>query len=127
MPTYTDDRQLPEVTDDLLGQALATTRPYTALVLKTGPGFQPAGPDRDAEVAAIIRAHGRRNYALHLAGLLPVVCPVGDGSGVTGIAVFDATPEDVDRIMAADPGVQAGVFTYDIHPTRSFPGSTLPK
>jgi hypothetical protein len=27
--------------------------------------------------------------------------------------------------MAKDPGVQAGVFTYDIHPTRSFPGSSL--
>lgn len=28
--------------------------------------------------------------------------------------------------MDEDPGVQAGVFTYQIHPTRSFPGDTLP-
>jgi hypothetical protein len=28
--------------------------------------------------------------------------------------------------MAADPGVQAGLFSYDIHPARSFPGSALP-
>jgi hypothetical protein len=58
--------------------------------------------------------------------LLPVVCPVGHGSGVTGISVFDARPEDVDRIMANDPGVRAGVFSYDVHPTGSFPGSSLP-
>jgi hypothetical protein len=31
----------------------------------------------------------------------------------------------VDRIMSNDPGVQAGLFTYDIHPTRTFPGSSL--
>jgi hypothetical protein len=57
---------------------------------------------------------------------MPVVCPVGDGSGVTGISAFDARPEDVDRIMANDPGVRAGVFSYDVDATRSFPGSSLP-
>jgi hypothetical protein len=123
---YTDDSQLPEVTDAMLQQALPTTKPYTIVVLKAGPRFELPDQDRSSEVAKIIWAHAKRNYALHLAGLMPVVCPVGDGSGVTGISVFDARPEDVDRIMANDPGVRAGVFTYDIHPTRSFPGSSLP-
>ncbi len=126
MPHDTDDAQLPEVTDDQLQQALATTRPFTVVVLRAGPRYEPPGPDRSAEVAQTVLAHGKRNYALHLAGLLPVVCPVADGSDLTGIGVFDATPEEVDRILAADPGVQAGIFTYDIHPSRSFPGSTLP-
>jgi hypothetical protein len=45
---------------------------------------------------------------------------------VTGVGIFDADPAEVEKIMAGDPGVQAGVFTYDIHPTRSFPGSALP-
>jgi hypothetical protein len=127
VPHDPDDGHLPEVTDDMLRQALATTRPFTVVVLKAGPGFEPPGPDRSPAVAGIVLAHGRRNYALHLAGLLPVVCPVADGSALTGIGVFDATPEEVDRIMAGDPGVQAGVFTYDIHPSWSFPGSTLPE
>jgi hypothetical protein len=126
MPPYTDDSQLPKVTDDMLERALPTTRPFTAVVLRAGPRFEPPGPERSVEVARIILAHGRRNYALRLAGLLPVVCPVTDGSGVAGIAIFDASPDDVDRIMSGDPGVRAGVFSYDIHPTRSFPGSTLP-
>ena len=123
---YTDDSELPEVTDAMLQQALPTTRPYTVVVLKAGPRFEMPDQERSSEVAKVIWAHGKRNYALHLAGLIPVVCPVGDGSGVTGISVFDASPEDVDRIMANDPGVRARVFTYDIHPTRSFPGSSLP-
>jgi hypothetical protein len=123
---YTDDSELPDVTDDMLNAALPTTRPYTVVVLKAGPKFGPPGPDRDSDVARIIWAHGKRNYALHTAGLMPVVCPIGDGSGITGIGIFDATPDDVERIMSNDPGVRAGVFTYDIHPTRSFPGSSLP-
>ena len=122
----TDEGQLPDVSDEMLKQALSTTKAYTIVVLRAGPRFQPLGPDRSAEVADIIWAHGRRNYALHLAALMPIVCPIADGSGVTGVSVFDASPEDVDRIMAGDPGVQAGIFTYDIHPSRSFPGSCLP-
>jgi hypothetical protein len=49
-----------------------------------------------------------------------------DASGVCGLGIFDASPEDVERIMSLDPGVQAGVFIYDIHPTRRFPRSFLP-
>ena len=120
------NRRLPEVTDEMLQQALPTTKPYTVVVLKAGPRFQALGPDRSQEVADIIWAHGKRNYALHLAGLMPIVCPIADGSDVTGVSVFDASPDEVDQIMAGDPGVRAGVFTYDIHPSRSFPGSSLP-
>jgi hypothetical protein len=119
------DNDLPHVTDQMLNEALPTTQPYTAVVLKAGPRYEPPGPHRSPAVAAIVWEHGKRNYALHLAGLLPIVCPVADGSGVTGISVFDATPADVERIMSGDPGVKANLFTYEIHPTRTFPGSTL--
>ena len=123
---YTDNSQLPEVTDEELQQALPNTRPCTIVILKAGPKFEMPGPDRASDVATTIWAHGKRNYALRSAGLLPIVCPIADGSGVTGVGIFDANPEDVDRIMSADPGVQAGIFTYEIHPTRTFPGSAIP-
>ncbi len=29
-------------------------------------------------------------------------------------------------MMDADPGVRAGIFAYDAHPVRGFPGSALP-
>jgi len=123
---FTDDSQLPDVTDEMLQDALTRTKSYTVVVLKAGPKFSAPGSDRDPEVANTIWAHGKRNFALRAAGLMPIVCPVLDESGVTGVGIFDATPEDVDRIMANDPGVRAGIFTFDIHPSRSFPGSTLP-
>ena len=122
---YTDDSQLVEVTDQMLKDALPAIRPYTAVILKAGPKFEPM-PDRSEAVANIIWAHGKRNHALRLSGLMPIVCPVADGSDVCGICIFDASAEDVERIMSGDPAVQAGLFTYEIHPTRTFPGSRLP-
>jgi len=69
---------------------------------------------------------GKRNMALHAAGIMPIVCPIGDSSGVTGVGVFNASSEDVQRICSLDPGVKAGVFNFEVHPSRSFPGSILP-
>lgn len=121
--TYTSDAALPTVTDEALREALQTIRPYTVCVLSAGPRFQEPGPERERWVADLIWEHAKRNYALYLAGLKRVVCPIADGSGVTGFSVFDAGPEDVDRIMREDPGVKAGLFTYEIHATRTFPAS----
>jgi len=122
---YTDESSLPEVTEQDLYASLAKTRPFTIIILKAGPAYSPPGPDRDPDVGAIILRHGRRNASLRLAGLLRVVCPVADGSDVAGIGVFDATPEEVDLIYSRDPAVMAGVLTYEIHPTRTFPDSSL--
>jgi hypothetical protein len=123
--SYTDDRGLPDVTDAMLDAARQTFRPYTIVILNAGPNFSMPGPDRSSGVSAIIWRHGKRNLALHEAGLMPIVCPVADGSGVCGICIFDATPEDAERIMSLDPGVQAGVFTFEVHPTRTFPLSSV--
>jgi hypothetical protein len=125
--SYNDDRDLPVVTDEQLEESLKKTRGYTVLILKAGPKFEPPTSDRTSGVTKIIWEHGKRNSALRLAGLMPIVCPIADGSGVTGVGIFDASVEDVERIMAADPGVKAGLFTYEIHPSRSFPGSKLPE
>jgi len=122
---YAGDTALPTVTDEMLQDALQTIRPYTVCVLKAGPRFQEPGPDRESWVADLIWEHGKRNYALYLAGLMRVVCPVADGSGTTGAGIFDADPEDVDRMMREDPGVKAGLFTYEIHATQTFPESKL--
>lgn len=123
--TYTGDGDLPRVSQQQFRDALATTRPYTAVVLKATSKYEPPGPNRSTAVSALILEHAMRNYALYLAKLLRVVCPIADGSGVTGISIFNATPDDVDRIMREDPGVKAGLFSYEIHPTSSFPESSL--
>ena len=123
---YTDDAELPEITDQQLEAALPNTKPYTLVLLRPGPAFERPDDDRSSGVTQIIWTHGKRNFALREAGIMPIVCPVADGSDLVGIGIFDADPDDVERIMSRDPGVLAAVFTYEIHPTRSFPGSALP-
>jgi hypothetical protein len=123
--TYQSDSQLPEVTDEQLQQSLAGTKPFTLVVLRAGPKLRGA-TDRDQQTTSTIWAHGKRNLALRSAGLMPVICPVSDGSDLAGIGILVTTPEEADRIMAGDPAVQSGILTYEVHPTRSFPGSRLP-
>jgi hypothetical protein len=42
-------------------------------------------------------------------------------------ARFDTgTVEETTAIMNDDPGVIAGVLTFEVHPCRGFPGDCLP-
>jgi hypothetical protein len=122
---FTHRRDLPEVTDRELEEALRTVEPCTVVVLRPGPRYEPPGPDRSPTVAATIWEHGKRNYALHRAGLMPIVCPVGDGSDIAGVGIFEAPLDEVEAIMAEDPAVRSDVLTFDAHATASFPGSRL--
>jgi hypothetical protein len=90
------------------------------MILKAGPNRHMDGVD------AIIWEHGRRNFSLRADGLLSIVCPVIDGSDVCGIGIFNLDPDETRAVMDDDPGVRAGVFTYEAHPCRSFPGDVLP-
>jgi hypothetical protein len=123
--TYTGEADLPAVTDEMLRDALQGIRPYSVCILKATSRYQEPGPAREGWVADLIWEHGKRNYALYLAGLMRIICPIGDGSGTVGVSIFDADPGEVDRMMQQDPGVKAGLFTYEIHPTRTFPESKL--
>jgi hypothetical protein len=122
---FTGESQIPELSAEEFAAIRATTRPFTLCILKAGPKFEPPGPDPTVGVTAVIFAHGKRNVALHKSGLMPVVCPITDGANITGVSIFDTTLEDAAKIMDADPGVQAGVFTYELHACRSIPGSKL--
>jgi len=108
------------ISDDEMRRMMTTTKPYTVIILKTGPQWNEPGKE------PIIWEHGRRNFALRAEGLLSIVCPVRDGGEVTGIGIFNATEDETRAIMDGDPGVQAGIFVYELHPTRSFPGDSLP-
>src|ERR1700742_3201857 len=107
-------------TDEEMGQLLPTAKAYCVVILKKGPNF-----DDDA-TPGIVWEHGRRNFGLRDDGVLAVVLPVTDGSDVCGIAVFAAGGGDTHAIMRDDPGAAAGVFTYEVHACRGFPGDALP-
>ncbi|ATA28248.1 hypothetical protein MLM_1661 [Mycobacterium lepraemurium] len=107
-------------TDEETGRLLTTAKPYSVVILKRGPGFG------DESAAGVIWEHGRRNFGLRDDGVLAVVLPASDGSDVCGVGVFAATVDETTRIMGEDPGVAAGVFTYEVHACRGFPGGALP-
>jgi hypothetical protein len=109
------------ITDEFMKEMSATTKSYTAVILKKGPGFKM--PD----VFPIIWEHGRRNYALRADGILAIVCPISDDTEIAGIGIFNADVEQTKKIMDGDPAISEGVLSYEIHPTRSFPGDKLPK
>ncbi|MDQ1360449.1 MAG: hypothetical protein QOJ44_826 [Acidimicrobiaceae bacterium] len=57
--------------------------------------------------------------------MLSIVCPIVDDSEWSGVGIFNATADEVVRTMNDDPGVKAGVFTYEAHPVPSSPGDGL--
>ncbi|MFF3563597.1 hypothetical protein ACFYXS_26450 [Streptomyces sp. NPDC002574] len=107
------------VSDDDMRAGMAGSKEYTAVILEAGPAYG------TAEAGPVIWEHARRNFALRADGLLNIVCPVTDDSEVRGIGILDADPDTARSIMAEDPGVKAGVFTFTLHPVRSFPGDRL--
>ncbi len=108
------------ITDEYMREMLPKARQFCAVILKVGPKRNQPG------VEAIIWEHGRRNMALREDGIMPIVCPVGDGSEVAGLSILNLSLDDARALMDGDPGVQAGVFVYELHPCRGFPGSCLP-
>ena len=113
-------QDLPVITDEMMRERLPHARMYCIVFLRRTPKLERPAAD------PVIWEHGRRNFALREAGLMPIVCPIDDGSELAGVSIFDAEPDRVREIMEGDPGVQAGIFTYEVHPARGFPGSALP-
>lgn len=109
------------ITDEYMQQMLAKTKEYHFILLKPGPSAQDH-PD----IKKLIWEHGRRNFSLRADGLLSIVCPVTAETGVSGLGIFNTSAEEAKDIMNGDPVVQAGIFVYEIHPCRSFPGDSLP-
>jgi len=108
------------ITNEFMMQMLGNSRNYTIVILKKGPN------EDIPEVKQIIWEHGRKNFELREEGLLSIVCPIAEENEIRGIGIFNADKEKVKEILDEDPGVQKGVFVYEILTARSFPGDALP-
>ena len=108
------------ITDDFMRDMLANSKSYTVVLLKATARRLEPGAD------AIVWEHGRRNFSLRAEGVLAIVCPITDDSEWSGIGIFAAPADEVVHIMDDDPGVKAGIFTYEVHPVRGFAGDRLP-
>lgn len=108
------------LTDDFMRQMISRTKNYTIVILMAGPNRDMPGAEK------IIWEHGRRNFSLRENGVLCIVCPISDDSELRGVGIFNAGIDDVRSLMDDDPGVKAGIFVYEVHSCRSFPGDRLP-
>jgi hypothetical protein len=108
------------ISDEFMRDMLSRTRAYSAVLLRRTSKRD--APDADR----IVWEHGRRNFALRAEGSLSIVCPVTTAGDLSGIGIFNRSVEEVHCIMDEDPAVQAGIFTYEVFPVRSFPGDALP-
>jgi len=106
-----------EITDEFMTQMISRARSYSIVILKAGPNRSRPGAEK------IIWEHARRNFLLRARGLLPLVCPVSDGSDLSGIGIFNANIEETKSIMEEDPGVKEGIFVYEAHPAGAFPAT----
>ncbi len=109
-----------DITDEYMKARSAESKAYCLVILKKTSKRDEPGAEK------IVREHGRRNFELRAKGVLPIVCPVRDGSDVAGIGIFNGSPEEIRAVMEGDPGVRAGIFTYELHACRGFPGDRLP-
>ena len=108
------------MSDEAMLELVATTKGYSMMILRSGPKRHQPNVER------IIWEHGRRNLELREAGKIAIVCPVTDDSDVCGLCIFNTEPNEAKLIMEGDPGVQAGVFLFEVYPCRGFPGDSLP-
>jgi hypothetical protein len=114
------DISMKEITDEYMQEMISRTKVYCIVILKAGPKRTMAGAEK------IVWEHARRNFSLRAEGELSIVCPVADGSDICGIGIFDADPVKVRLVMDEDPGVKVGIFIYEIHTCKGFPGDFLP-
>ena len=109
-----------EITDEYIKALLSKSRDYTVVILKKTEKFHEPGTEK------IKYQHGERNFQLRENGILSIVCRVADDSDLSGVGIFNCDPKEAKRIVDGDPGVIAGIFTYETHLCSSFPGDNLP-
>ena len=109
-----------EVSKEYMLEMLSKSKNYTIVILKRTKKIDEPGNDK------IKYEHGKRNFQLREDGIISIVCRINDESDLSGIAIFNGNLEEVKMIMDRDPGVKAGIFTYEMHLCSSFPGDKLP-
>ncbi len=111
------------ITDDYMREHLGRSRVYSVVLLRATDRY-----DRDAapgsEQRRIIWEHGRRNFELRAKGLMCLVGPLANPP-IVGMGVFNVSLEETATLMKEDPAVEAGFFSFEVMPWRSFPGDAL--
>ena len=90
-------------------QAAQPAQPSFLVVYRPGPKWLPDKPLSEQP----LREHGRYMLDLYRRGIMRMAGRFADGSG--GAMLFGAADDaDAQAIVAADPAVVAGTFTYEL-------------
>lgn len=108
------------ITDEQMAKLRSQAKSYSVIILRRTEKYKEPGAEK------IVWEHGKRNFQLRADGFLSIVCAIRDDSDVSGVGIFNASPEETKKIYNDDPGVKAGIFTFEVHPCISFPGDALP-
>ena len=108
------------ITDEYMRQMQEKTKEYCICILRTTTKRGQTGANR------LVTEHNRRNFALRAQGQLAILCQIADGSGVSSVIIFNASVDEVKKLMSEDPAVKEGIFMYELHVGRGFPGDMLP-
>lgn len=108
------------ITDEFMRQMQEKTKEYCVCILKTTPKRGQTGANQ------FVTEHNRYMLVLRVKGVLAIMFPISDGGPAGGVHIFNTGAEEVKKIMDEDPAVRAGIFTYELHLSRSFPGDALP-
>lgn len=112
-----------DITDEYMREMLGKSRVFTVVLLTMTEKYD-LNATADSEQRKVIWSHGRRNFELRASGKMALVGPLMKPP-FAGMAVFTVSPDETRQIMQSDPGVQAGIFSFEIIPWRSFPGDAL--
>jgi uncharacterized protein len=86
---------------------------YYLVMLMRGPNWT---PDETPELEHLQESHQAHLRQLHESGHLIVMGPLLDGGHIRGISIFKTTSAKEARALTeADPSVQAGRFTVELH------------
>jgi len=95
-------------------------RPYTLVLLKTGPKRMPNGPERDE----MFKGHFANMQRLAKEGLLVYAGPLDGQNELRGIFIFATQdPEVARKAVDTDPVIIKGEMVADIH--RHFGSAAL--
>jgi len=109
------------ITDEYMRQMQEKSKEYCVCILKTTPRRAQTGMKR------FVTEHNRRNFVLRVQGPLSILLQVSDGSTLNGVCIFDMSAEEVKKFLDEDPAIKEGIFTYELHVARGFPGDALPR
>lgn len=105
-------------TDEQIRELAATARPFSiALLHWTDQRHQDGAEATELE-------HQRRMVSLRAAGTIAVLSPVLSET-LAGVAIMTLPRDEADAVMQADPCVQAGMMTCEVHASLGFPGDAI--